>query len=454
MDQVIRGNAAELLSCLVAENLKVGGVFDLGNLAMVQLTFIAVQLAVTALFGTASAAELRVEVEQVTTGPKHHFFGYIGHVRTIPWNESGRYIVALRTDFQDRMPTSADKADVILIDTSNNDRARVVDQTRAWNFQQGTMLYWNPAKPETQFFFNDRDPATNKTFVVLFDISKGEHGERIREYRYADSPIGNSGVAQNGGYFLGLNYARLARLRPVTGYPGTWDWTAQEKHPENDGIFRVNVDTAAMELIVSFQQLRDAIRRTHPHVDDTALFINHTLWNRDDNRIYFYARGGWEPRIKNRINVPFTIRPDGSDLTQQKVFIGGHPEWESGPRMIGVVDEAQVIYDTDRQEIVDTLGDPAIFPVPGADIALSPDGTWFVNGYREKGHNRYVLFRRSDAAYIRTRSFDQHGQVNGELRNDPAPCWNRDGTQILFPAFADDAEHTRQLFRLRLLPQD
>jgi hypothetical protein len=90
----------------------------------------------------AVAVELRVEIEQLTTGPKHHFFGYIGHVRTVPWNQSGRYIVALQTDFQDRMPKPGEPADVILIDTWDDNRIRVVDQTRAWNPQQGTMLYW------------------------------------------------------------------------------------------------------------------------------------------------------------------------------------------------------------------------------------------------------------------------------------------------------------------------
>jgi hypothetical protein len=100
-----------------------------------------------------------VEVKQITFGPAHHFFGYIGHARTIPWNQSGRYIVALETDFQDHMPAADEAARIILMDTKKNYSIRVIDRTRAWNPQQGTMLYWNPQAPETQFFFNDRDPA-------------------------------------------------------------------------------------------------------------------------------------------------------------------------------------------------------------------------------------------------------------------------------------------------------
>ena len=82
------------------------------------------------------------------------------------------------------------------------------------------MFYWNPNKPESQFFFNDRDLKTGRVFTVLYDI---ETRQRVHEYRYEDTPIGNGGVASDGSSFLGLNYGRLSRLRAVTGYPDALD---------------------------------------------------------------------------------------------------------------------------------------------------------------------------------------------------------------------------------------
>src|ERR1041384_7526629 len=111
------------------------------------------------------------------------------------------------------------------------------------------MLYWNPEAPKTQFFFNDRDPATGKVFTVLFDLASGK---RLREYRFPESSIGNSGVAQRGGWFAAINYARLARLRPVTGYPQATDWTKGIAHPRDDGVFRVEIATGRKQLLVSF----------------------------------------------------------------------------------------------------------------------------------------------------------------------------------------------------------
>ena len=84
------------------------------------------------------------------------------------------------------------------------------------------------------------------------------------------------------------------------------------------------------------------------------------------------------------------------------------------------------------------------------DIALSPDGSWLVNGYRLGGKNTYVFLRLRDGSHVRSPAFDQRGWTKGDLRNDPAPCWNRDGTRVLFPSIANDPSKTRQLFLMIL----
>ncbi len=404
------------------------------------------RLAAGLLLLSCSGSEPELRIEQITFGPDHHhFYGYIGHVGNTPWNGGGRYMAALRSSFDDRMPGPGDAADIVLIDTANGYSQEVIDKTEGWNPQQGAMLYWNPERPDTQFFFNDRDPESGKAFTALYDI---EQRKRVREYRYEDTPFGNSGVAQNGGWFLGINYARMARLRPVTGYKGAWDWTVHAAHPEGDGIFRVNVASGEKELIVSFAQLADALRETHPQVEGAALFINHTLWNRDDDRIYFFARGNFNNR-QERINAPFTVDPDGGNLTHHPLHVGGHPEWGEGRLLIGSIDRSrQVIYDTERREVVDTIGSPAIIPNPEGDIALSPNGKLLVNGWGDERHNRYVIYRLADGFHLTSPPFSRGGQAHGDLRQDPGPCWSPDGMKVYAPAFADDG--TRQMFVMHL----
>src|SRR5687768_12113267 len=96
----------------------------------------AVLLAVAVVIQNTAGAELAVSVTQITHGPKHHYFGYIGQSRTIPWNANGRYVLALQVGFQDRLPGANDPADVCLLDTQANYAVRVVDQTRGWRSEE------------------------------------------------------------------------------------------------------------------------------------------------------------------------------------------------------------------------------------------------------------------------------------------------------------------------------
>ena len=139
--------------------------------------------------------------------------------------------------------------------------------------------------------------------------------------------------------------------------------------------------------------------------------------------------------------------PDGTHLAPLKQHIGGHPEWDTGHRMIGRLGDRQIIYDTDRQRIAGTLGTPKIFPKPEGDIALSPDGKWFVNGFKKDSKNYYAVYRRSDGANVRSEGLDK-GKYSGDIRIEPAPRWNRTNDAILVPGLAKNG--TRQMFVIRV----
>ena len=396
----------------------------------------------------ARAADFDLSVEQITFGDKHHFFGYIGQCRTIPWNATGQYILGLEIDRIDRMPTPDEAATIILIDTHDGNKILRVDKTYAWNPQQGTMFYWNPLRPETQFFFNDRDVKTGKVFTVIYDI---DEKKRVRQYRYDDTPIGNGGVAYDGSAWLGLNYGRLARLRLVTGYPEALDWSRDDIAPNSDGMFIVDIKTGKKRLLVSYRQLDEKLKELKPDMKHSGLFINHALWNRDADRVYFFVRSGWGEMGGHKNNVPCSVFADGTGLTLHETHIGGHPEWAEGNLVIGRRkengEEKQVLYNVDTKKIVGQLGDSEMFPKPEGDVSLSPDGNWFVNGYKKDTKNYYAVYRRSDGAFARSEGIDK-GSYSGDIRIDPAPRWNRTNDAILIPGIAKNK--TRQMFVIRV----
>jgi len=117
-------------------------------------------------------------------------------------------------------------------------------------------------------------------------------------------------------------------------------------------------------------------------------------------------------------------------------------------RLIGQWKDDQVLYDVDKKKIVGQLGTPKIFPHPGGDVALSPDGKWFANGSKKGDTNRFVVYRRSDGVYGRSEGLDK-GSYAGDVRIDPAPRWNRANNAILVPGIAENK--TRQMFVIHVV---
>ncbi|MFT5468600.1 MAG: hypothetical protein ACI8UO_003710 [Verrucomicrobiales bacterium] len=395
----------------------------------------------------AQSAEPAATVEQITNGPKHHFFGYVGHGGTIPWNASGRYIVALRVDFHDRMPQPDEAAEIILIDTQNDYRVELLDRTLAWNLQQGTMLFWNPDAAETQFLFNDKDPETGVVFTVLYDIAERR---RVREFRFGSESIANGGVSPAGKYFAGINYGKITRSREVISYPGATDHTAEENpaNPDSDGVFRVETATGDRQLLVSYAQLSDLILTTAKNreklgdPDKYPIYAHHTMWSRDGEWIFFLVRG----KQNKRPDQACAVRFDGSDL--RKVPYAGHPEWSEKNELVLASKEhgSYNLYDVAAEKWTGQLGGPGVFPDTMDDNALSPDGSWHVGSQKIGDECFYTFYRLADGHWFRAPPVPTKAG-GGVVRIDPAPRWNRAGDTILAPGLAEDG--TRQLFLVR-----
>jgi len=93
------------------------------------------------------------DAQALTAGPAQHFFGYYDKC---PWNASGRYVLCHEvTDLADRPPTADDKAAIALIDVQGGCRFERLAETSAWCWQQGAMLQWHPAEPESTILYND-----------------------------------------------------------------------------------------------------------------------------------------------------------------------------------------------------------------------------------------------------------------------------------------------------------
>ena len=402
-------------------------------------------------FSFLKESRIKVRVEQLTQGPNHHFFGYIGQSLTIPWSKNGDRILCLSAPFHDHLAGKGEPANVNIIyankKNDNSFKIEKIDESQGWNHQQGTMFYWNPDSPQNQFFFNDRDSKSGVVYTVLYDLSKGR---RIKSYKYENKSFGNSGVCPTGKYFLAINYARMARLRPVTGYKGSYDWSEGIAAPKEDGIAIIDIKTGVKKILLSFKQMAEGLDKKGFDAKGRNLYINHTLWSRDGKWIYFFVRAGWKSDKDGRegLNAACSVKVDGTQFFAGHRHIGGHPEWGNGTEIIGSYENKQIVYDIITQKIKRTIGSKKIFPQPGGDISLSPNSNWLVNGYNDKaGTNFYSLMNLKTGDWVNTPSFNT-GIYKKDLRIDPAPRWNHDNNKILVSGL--DKNGIRQLFVMSL----
>jgi len=182
----------------------------------------------------------QIEPIPVTEGPKHHFFGYYDKEQ---WDITNRYLLTHETDFIDRAPVSGDNVTIGMIDTEENCKFIPVSKTKAWCWQQGSMLQWVP-ESENLIIHNDR--IADRFVSRLINVKTGKQ-------KVLPRPIYT--LSNDGKKALSLNFSRNAKTRPGCGYAGLIDQWHEELHPSEDGIYLMDLETGEHELIISIDQI-------------------------------------------------------------------------------------------------------------------------------------------------------------------------------------------------------
>lgn len=374
-----------------------------------------------------------VTVRAVTSGPKHHFFGYYG---ISPWNESGTRLVCLETAFQDRMPEQDEPAAICLVNATTGMTTKVAE-TRAWNFQQGAMLHWDPRSPEHSILYNDRDGES--VISVSLDTRTGEK---------RSLPRAISAVSHDGRYALSLTYGRLQRLRPVVGYGGMADPNPDITNPDNDGVFVLDLTTGETRLAVSIATVYGLLLKNHPELDGHHMWFNHTVFNKNDTRFFFLARARvhWWQSFQTAM---LTANLDGSDIREVVPFgkYVSHFDWRNNREIIATYKDGgsykHVLF-TDGEADFRVL-DPE-FLLGDGHCTFAPGQNWFATDPRIP----WTLSRRLLVYNVETGGRHIVAEVPlgkyilGDRRCDLHPRWKSTGGAICFDAI-DKETGTRQL---------
>jgi len=401
----------------------------------------------------------KVPIRAVTKGPKHHFFGYYDKC---PWDATGRYLLAMEVDFQDRLPGPDDVAIIGVVDLENGCRFEPIAETRAWNFQQGAMAQWMPPNFERYIIYNDREK--DRVIAIIHDI---ETGQKVK------CPMPVYAVSPDGRYALGINFARLHRLRPGYGYAGLNDPWADEPAPKKDGIYLLNIPKGSVEKnfsiaeIAHFQTPKGVVQGNH--------WIEHLSFSPDGKRFAFFHRfslpgGGiytrlltsdlkgkkiyllsegmvshytWRnsyqilawARIPRRINRLQAIRWLQPLFGWVRHLTRAHP---SGWVRQNIIGDAYILF-TDCSKEFKIIGKGVL--TTDGHCSFSPSGDWLLTDtYPDNlGYRHLLVYHMSTGKCQEIARFYSPSELSGPIRCDLHPRWNRTGTAICV-----DSAHTGQ----------
>jgi hypothetical protein len=373
----------------------------------------------------------RCEVRTLTRSPRHHFFGYYG---ICPWNQAGTYLLSLESPFQDHFPTRDEPAAIGLVEAKSGTFEKI-SETHAWNLQQGAMLHWNPLHRD-EILYNDRQD--NRIISVVMNIQTGK--KRIL-------PAAINGLSHNGQYALSLSYGRLGRLRKTVSYQGIEDPTENVPHPDNDGVFVMNMRTGQRTLAVSVLDFYTLIKDRHPELRERHLWCNHTVFNKSDTRFFFLGRSMEKGRLETGM---FTADRNGSNLREVIPYGSSvsHFDWRNDADIVATFKyqgrgRRHVLF-TDGKQDYRVLGD-GMLDFDG-HCTFGPDGNWLATD-RKRGLNQSLLLYNIETRQgktIVTLDMKQKRNISGHLRCDFHPRWNRAGDAICFDGI-DPKTATRQL---------
>jgi len=223
-----------------------------------------------------------------------YFFGYYDKS---PLDKSNSKLLAHRVAFDGREVRDGDSAEVGYFDLARK-KFHVIDETLAWNWQQGSHLQWMPPSYENEIIYNSIED--NRFVSIRYNIL-------TQDKKVLPSPI--YAIHPNGKEALAVNYERLYWCRPGYNYQNikNSEWNTPV-HPD-DGVFQVDLQTGRLKLIV---RTRDIVNMGPiDEMTSSNNWLEHMMYSPRGDRFLFFHRWSLDGVDKSRF---FTSSKDGKEI--------------------------------------------------------------------------------------------------------------------------------------------
>ena len=255
------------------------------------------------------------EILEVDDTNQSSFFGYYDKS---PENFSGNKVIYHRTKYDTKKLPSKSLSVQIVLKCLKTNNIEVVDQTYAYNWQQGSKLMWIS---ENKFIYNIYSEELNKYQSKIYDTIH-------RTFKVLDLPIYDCYKDETA---YCLNYSRLMDLRPDYGYRNIESDIDYENY-ENDGVLKLSIFKNTYSVIISLKQLIDLDYL--PSMKQAKHKVNHIMVCPDGSKIMFMYR--WVSLTGKRYDRLLIANADGGNI---KIVCDNemvsHCTWKNNETIIG-----------------------------------------------------------------------------------------------------------------------
>jgi len=201
-------------------------------------------------------------------------FGYYNYS---PINKDGTKLLAHRINFEGRMPKADDMVDIGYFSLPDGQWIKLAE-SKAFNWQQGSMLQWLGPDYKSKIIYNDA--IGGKYIARMIDLETGDRST-IPHAIYGIDPRGKFSISLN---FERCHYTRAYSYAPVVNEK--WN----ERIPSNDGIVKIDLKSGKVKTIIN---LKDFLNFEGIKDDgETMHWFEHVMLNPTGTRFIFYHRYG------------------------------------------------------------------------------------------------------------------------------------------------------------------
>jgi len=217
------------------------------------------------------SSRLSIDCPVIAETPRDraHFFGF--HDVT-PWNPANDMLAVLRVDPEIRHQPDGEVAEICLWKPGAG-APEPVGSTTAWNFQMGARAQW---LADGRLIYNKL--AEGRLGACVFNPADGT--ERMIGYAVCS-------VHPGGRVAIAPNYGRLRKHWPAYGLPSDFPASIDTPAPEDDGIWRVDLETGVAELLIPIAEIAQVGAGTPA---DVAQVVTHTQFNPGGTQFAFMHR--------------------------------------------------------------------------------------------------------------------------------------------------------------------